>query len=141
MVVEAGERGGALITAALAAEQGREVFAVPGTTNAQKSKGLKRLILEGARLLLDIKDLLEVLDMVSIGNFRQACTVLPADSVEAQLFSILGREPLHVDEIRSRSNLSIERLSAALTLMELKGMVLQVGGMHYMTARKAGPDY
>ena len=141
MVVEAGERGDALITAAFAAEQGREVFAVPGTTYAQQSKGPNRLILEGARLLLDVKDLLEVLDMVSIGNFRQARTVLPADSVEAQLFSILGREPLHVDEIRSRSNLSIEKVSAALTLMELKGMVRREGGMHYVTARKTGPDF
>ena len=141
VVVEAGERSGALITAAFAAEQGREVFAVPGTIYAQQSKGPNRLILEGARPLLDVKDLLEVLDMVSIGNFRQARTVLPADAVEAQLFSILGREPLHVDEIRSRSNLPIEKVSAALTLMELKGMVRQVGGMHYVTARETGPDY
>lgn len=141
VVVEAGERSGALITAAFAAEQGREVFAVPGSIFAQQSKGPNRLILEGARPLLDVKDLLEVLEMVSIGDFRQARTVLPADAVEAQLFSILGREPLHVDEIRSRANLPVEKVSAALTLMELKGMVRQVGGMHYVAARETGPDY
>ena len=141
VVVEAGERSGALITAAFAAEQGREVFAVPGTIYAPMSKGPNRLILEGARPLLDIKDLLEVLDLVSIGDFRQARTILPADAVEAQLFSILGREPLHVDEIRSRANLPIEKVSAALTLMELKGMIRQVGGMHYVSARETGPDY
>ncbi len=141
VVVEAGERSGALITAAFAAEQGREVFAVPGNIYAPQSKGPNRLILEGARPLLDVKDLLEVLDLVSISDFRQARTVLPADAVEAQLFSILGREPLHVDEIRSRANLPIEKVSAALTLMELKGMVRQVGGMQYVAARETGPEY
>jgi DNA processing protein len=141
VVVEAGERSGALITAAFAAEQGREVFAVPGSIFAQQSKGPNRLILDGARPLLDVKDLLEVLDMVSIGDFRQARTVLPADAVEAQLYSILGREPMHVDEIRSRANLPIEKVSAALTLMELKGMIRQVGGMHYVALRETGPEY
>lgn len=141
VVVEAGEHSGALITAAFAAEQGREVFAVPGNIYAPQSKGSNRLILDGARPLLDVKDLLEVLDLVSIGDYRQARTVLPADAVEAQLFSILGREPLHVDEIRSRANMPIEKVSAALTLMELKGMVRQVGGMHYVAARETGPDY
>jgi len=141
VVVEAGERSGALITAGFAAEQGREVFAVPGNIYAPQSKGPNHLILEGARPLLDVKDLLEILDMVSIGEFRQARTVLPADAVEAQLFSILGREPLHVDEIRSRANMPIEKVSAVLTLMELKGMVRQVGGMHYVAARETGPDY
>lgn len=141
VVVEAGERSGALITAAFAAEQGREVFAVPGNIYAPQSKGPNRLILDGARPLLDVKDLLEILDLVSIGDYRQARTVLPADAVEAQLFSILGREPLHVDEIRSRANMPIEKVSAALTLMELKGMVRQVGGMHYIAARETGPDY
>jgi len=141
VVVEAGERSGALITASFAAEQGREVFAVPGNIYAPQSRGPNRLILEGARPLLDVKDLLEVLDLVSIGNFRQARTVLPADAVEAQLFSLLGREPMHVDEIRSRADLPIEKVSAALTLMELKGMIRQVGGMHYVAARETGPDY
>jgi DNA processing protein len=117
------------------------VFAVPGNIYAPQSKGPNRLILDGARPLLDVKDLLEILDLVSIGDYRQARTVLPADAVEAQLFSILGREPLHVDEIRSRANMPIEKVSAALTLMELKGMVRQVGGMHYIAARETGPDY
>lgn len=141
IVVEAGERSGALITASFAAEQGREVFAVPGSIYAPQSKGANLLLKEGARPLLDCQAVLETLDMEMVGAHQAARTVLPADATEAALFSILSREPMHVDEIRIQSNLPIEKVSATLTLMELKGMVRQVGGMQYVAVRENQADY
>ena len=141
VVVEAGDRSGALITAEFAAEQGREVFAVPGNITAPKSIGCNRLIHQGARPLLGVEDVLEALDLTSLSQQRVARTVLPKDAVEAQLLSVLGKEPVHVDEIRLRVSMPIEKVSATLTLMELKGMVRQVGGMHYVAVRDEAEDY
>ena len=141
VVVEAGENSGALITATFAAEQGREVFAVPGNIYAPQSKGTNRLIQDGASPLLSSQDILENLNMGPVREFKQARLVLPADSTEAQLYQVLSHEPLHIDEIRTRSNLSIEIVSAALTLMELKGMVKHLGGMQYVAVRERAPEY
>ena len=141
VIVEAGQKSGALITASFAADQGCEVFAVPGSIYALQSKGANRLIQEGARPLLDPQEILECLNLEMVVEQRAARTVLPADATEAQLFSILGPEPLHVDEIRIQANLPIETVSATLALMELKGMVRQVGGMHYVAVREVQADY
>jgi DNA processing protein len=132
VVVEAGEKSGALITADFAAEQGRDVFAVPGNVLAPQSRGTNRLIQNGAFPLLDPQEILDALDLNRVVEHRQARVVLPADATEAQLFDLLGHEPLHVDEIRARTGLPIEQVTAALALMELKGMVRQVGGMRYV---------
>ena len=131
-IIEAGEKSGALITAAFAAEQGREVFALPGSIYALQSKGANLLIREGAQMLLSAQDILETLNLTQVSEHRSARAALPTDPTEAQLYQLLGREPLHVDEIRTRSNLPIEQVSATLTIMELKGLVRQVGGMNYV---------
>lgn len=141
VVVEAGETSGALITARFAAEQGRDVFAVPGNITAPSSVGTNRLIQQGARPLLDSQELLEVLDLTLVTEHIEARTVLPADPVEAMLLSVLSSQPLHVDDIRSQAELPIETVSASLALMELKGMVRQVGGMHYVLVRETGGEY
>ncbi|HIE56777.1 MAG TPA: DNA-protecting protein DprA, partial [Anaerolineales bacterium] len=132
VVVEAGERSGALITANFAAEQGRDVFAVPGNVLAPQSRGTNRLIQTGAFPLLDPQEILDTLDLTRVVEYRQARIVLPADATEARLFDLLEHEPLHVDEIRTQAGLPIEQVTAALALMELKGMVRQVGGMRYV---------
>jgi DNA processing protein len=141
IVVEAGQNSGALITAAFAAEQGREVFAVPGSIYAPQSIGTNLLIQQGARPYLNCQNLLDVLDLTRAPEQRFARTVLPADAVEARLYAVLGNEPLHVDEIRLQSELPIEKVSAALVMMELKGLVRQVGGMQYIAIREASEDY
>jgi DNA processing protein len=99
------------------------------------------LISEGAQILTSAQDVLEFLDISQLGEQRIARTILPADATEAQLFEVLGHEPLHVDEIRARANLPIEKVSAALTLMELKGMIRQVGGMNYVALYEPRADY
>lgn len=136
VVIEAGERSGALITAQFAAEQGREVFAVPGNINAPQSSGTNRLIQQGAHPLLDVRDLLDNLDLDLVTEQQTARKVIPADTLEAKLLSLLSQQPLHVDEIRNQADMPIEKISAALTLMELKGLVRQVGGMQYVSVRE-----
>ena len=61
---------------------------------------------------------------------------LPSDPVEARLYQLLSQEPMHVDEIRSQTDMPIETVSATLAMMELKGMVRQVGGMNYVAVRE-----
>lgn len=141
IVVEAGQTSGALITAAFAAEQGREVFAVPGSIYAPQSIGANLLIEQGARPYLNCTRLLEILNLtqaVEQGNVR---VVLPGDAIEAQLYAALSSEPLHVDEIRQQTDLPIEKVTAALVMMELKGLVRQVGGMQYVAIREARQPY
>jgi len=141
VVIEAGETSGALITAEFAAEQGREVFAVPGSILAPQSKGTNKLIQRGALPLLSMNDLMQALDLTRVGEQKAARKVIPADETEARLMNVLGSEPLHVDEIRNQAELPIEKVSATLALMELKGMVRQVGGMNYVAMREEQSDY
>jgi DNA processing protein len=67
--------------------------------------------------------------------------VLPADATEQQLLAVVGQQPLHIDEIRSQVSLPVEQVTAALAMMELKGMVRSVGGMRYVAVRELAPDY
>lgn len=139
IVVEAGETSGALITAEFAAEQGREVFAIPGNILAPQSKGTNKLIQRGAHPLLSANDVMEALNLSRVGQQKAARKVLPADEVEAKLLESIGEEPIHVDEIRNQTGLPVEKVSATLVMMELKGMVRQVGNMHYV--REVKSDY
>lgn len=141
VVVEAAETSGALITAEFAAEQGREVFAIPGNIYAPQSKGVNRLIQKGAQPLLTPEDLMQALDLTRVGEQKSARKILPADETEARVLDVLSGEPLHVDEIRNLAGLPIEKISATLALMELKGMVRQVGGMNYVSVREAQAGY
>jgi DNA processing protein len=140
-VIEAGETSGALITAEFAAEQGREVFAVPGSILAPQSKGTNKLIQQGAQPLLSASDLIQALNLTRAGEQKTARKILPGDAVEAQLLKALGAQPVHVDEIRNQTGLPIEKVSATLALMELKGMVRQVGGMNYVAVRESQEGY
>ena len=141
VVIEAGETSGALITAEFAAEQGREVFAVPGSILAPQSKGTNKLIQNGALPLLSVNDLMQVLDLTRMGEQKTARKVIPTDETEARLMNVLSEEPVHIDEIRNQTELPIEKVSATLALMELKGMVRQVGGMNYVAVREVQSDY
>lgn len=141
VVIEAGETSGALITAEFAAEQGREIFAVPGSILAPQSKGTNKLIQNGAQPLLTASDLMQALNLTRMGEHKAARKILPSDEVEAKLLAALGEQPVHVDELGNQTGLPIEKVSATLTLMELKGMVRQVGGMHYVSIREANGDY
>jgi DNA processing protein len=141
LVIEAGIKSGALITAAFAADQGREVFAVPGNITSPGSRGTNRLIQNGAHPLLSAEQVLEILELSMVAEHRSARVALPSDAVEAQLFETLGEEPLHIDEITNRTEIPVEKVTATLALMELKGMVRQVGGMQYIALREVRETY
>jgi DNA processing protein len=141
VVVEAGEKSGALITANFALEQNREVFAVPGDINRLVSKGTNRLIQEGAKLVTRVEDILEELNLRMVVEHTAVQLALPETSEEALLMSHLSGQPVHVDELSRMTGLSSSLLSSTLTLMELKGMVQQVGGMNYVLGREPDPVY
>lgn len=141
IVVEAGERSGALITASFALEQNREVFAVPGPVTSKASKGTNRLIQEGAKLVTSIEDVLEELNLTQATQQQAVQLFMPESAEEALLLRLLVDEPTHVDELSRQSGLPTALVSSTLTLMELKGMVQQVGGMKYVMCREDGPVY
>lgn len=141
VVVEAGQRSGALITAEFAANQGREVFAVPGNMYAQQSKGTNRLISQGAHPLLNFEHLIEALDLELMTMHKSARKSLPEDATEAKVYGLLTTEPMHVDEIGVQMEMPIDQLSSTLALMELKGLVRQVGGMNFVVIREQSAVY
>jgi DNA processing protein len=133
LVVEAGETSGAMITANFAIEQGRDVLAVPGSILAASCAGTNRLIQEGAKLVQDAQDILDELDVVTVGQQLAFRAEAPDDPIERSLLDVLTGEPSHIDEIVRQVNLPVATVSSALALLELKGMARHVGGMHYVT--------
>ena len=141
LVAEAGVRSGALITADYAAEQGRDVFAVPGSILVRPSAGTNALIRDGAKVVLGPEDILEELNLTMVAEQTEARQVLPSDATEAALLARLSAEPTHVDELQQQVGLPIAQVTSTLALMELKGMVRQAGGMKYVVAREPGVEY
>jgi DNA processing protein len=141
LVTDAGVRSGALITADFAAEQGRDVFAVPGSILARGCAGTNALIRDGAKVVLGPEDILEELNLTMVAEQAEARQVLPVDATEAALLARMSAEPTHVDELRQQVGLPIAQVTSTLALMELKGMVRQVGGMKYVVAREPGVEY
>lgn len=141
IVVEAGETGGTLITAEFDVEQGKEVFAVPGSILTPQSTGTNRLIEQGARPLLKMSEILEVLNLEKIPEKQNSRKQFPLDPTEAKLLSTLSQEPIHVDEVSRQVGMPIGEVSAMLTMLELKGMVSQVGGMKYVAIRDEKGQY
>ena len=159
VVVEAAEGSGARWTVYQALEQDREVFCVPGSIFSPASNFTNRMIQEGAKLVTSCSDILEELNILSIngvdlsGVNQQAELDLGADRVlaggvpdgddseEAVLLGHLDDNPVHIDEIGRRAGLAITSVNSMLTLLELKGMVRQVGCMHYVRSRAVGAVY
>ncbi len=141
LVTNAGKTSGALITADFAAEQGRDVFAVPGSILTQGSVGPNRLIQDGAKLVVRAEDILEELNLTMVAEQKQARQVLPEDETEAALLKHLSADPTHVDDLQQQIDLPISQVTSTLAMMELKGMVRQVSGMKYVVAREPGVSY
>jgi len=131
VITEADEISGALITAKLALEENRDVFAVPGSILSPTSRGTNRLIQDGAKLVRNAQDILEELNLAMIPRQMEMKELVPADDTESLLLSHLSYEPTHIDEVCRQSQLPITTVSSALAMMELKGMVRQLGGMNF----------
>lgn len=141
LVVEAAPKSGALITAQFAAEQGREVFAVPGNIFSPRSEGTHRLIREGATLTSCVDDILNALNLEAAVVQQEFTAMMPETPDEATLLALVEDEPRHIDELRRHSGMPMPTVSATLALLELKGLVRQVGGMQYILAREIRAAY
>lgn len=135
LVVEAGMQSGSLITARLALEQGREVFAIPGSIHSPQAKGCHYLLKQGAKLVESAQDILDELAHL-VPNLASAATperATPAPP-EHPLLTHLGFDPLDMDSLSLRSGLTIEALSAILLQLELDGQVAALpGGLYQRT--------
>ena len=142
LMIEGDVKSGAMITARLALEQNREVFAVPGSIYAPTFRGPNKLIQDGeAKLVSSVEDILGELNLTMVATQMEMKQLVPADETEALLLRHLSSQPIHIDEVRRESGLPIAAVSSALAMLELKGMVRQVGRMNYVRVRETGPAY
>ena len=136
VVVEATKNSGSLITASQALDQGREVFAVPGSIDSFKSTGCHFLIKQGARLIENSDDILDELGLnyrfaPKTDTFRKE-QLPPLDESEKIIFDIIGDYPIHIDQITRQGNMEPREVSSILMRMELKGIIKQLPGKMFV---------
>jgi len=138
LVVEAARRSGSLITARLAAEQGREVFALPGSIHNPLARGCHALIRQGAKLVETAGDILAELAPLAGHMEQSAERAAPEDALRpvadddyAELRRVLSHDPTTINELESQSGLTIDQLSSMLLILELHGEVESLSGGRY----------
>jgi len=136
VIVEATKKSGSLITARLAAEQNREVFAVPGNIHSFKSTGTHNLIKQGAKLVENAQDILDELSSI-IPNTKptltpaSALSSIPLTDEEKKVIHILEPYPIHIDDLVRSLGMDAGKLSSILLTLELKGLVKQTPGKRF----------
>jgi DNA processing protein len=128
LVVEAAAQSGSLITARVAAEQGREVFALPGSIHAPLAKGCHQLIRDGARLVETVNEILEAMQVSPLATAPSASNILPTETDCTDLLDQLGHEPIDVDDLLERLDSNIGELSMGLLALEMAGMIERLPG-------------
>ena len=131
LVTEAAQDSGSLITASSGAEQGREVFAVPGPITSPLSAGTSELIQKGAKLVHAVKDILEELNLEQKTKQLAARKVIPESPEEEKVLEVLKKGPHHVDEIIEETELEASVVGSILGIGEIKGKVKNLGGGQY----------
>lgn len=141
VIVEAPERSGALITADLALEQGRDVFVVPGSIFSKASRGAHNLIKQGAKLTENAKDVLDEFDslkqLISPGQHQAMGMTrrIEFGKKEQRIYDTIAAEPIHIDLISERSQISITEVTRILSILELRGIVKQAGCKTFMAIK------
>jgi len=139
LIIEAAEKSGSLITTRYALEFNRDVWAVPGSIFSPLSAGPNSLIRAGAKTITCVRDILDELRPTTLFSNQYSADPrpikpLPSDLTpdETRILATLGTNPLHIDKLAKHSTLETTQLSTALTLLEMKGLVKNVGGMNYI---------
>ncbi len=142
LVIEAPVGSGAIWTVRHALEQDREVFCVPGSIFSPNSRATNLLIQDGAKLVMDYKDVLEELNLAGTGEqLPLPALFTPSDDTQATLLGFITYDPVHIDEVGRLSGLPMATVSGTLAMMELGGLVKQVGAMNYIRTREVAAPY
>ena len=137
LVIEAGKRSGALITSAFASDQNREVFAIPGAVNSQKSIGTNRLIQRGhAKAILDFQDILDEFEFLNVSNKTMSLPLPDTLPEKEQNILKVLTEIKHIDDIAEKIAIEPQQLLSQLLYLELRGYVRQHPGKHFESLLK-----
>ena len=134
IVIEAKEKSGSLITAYHALEQGKEVFALPGNINSLFSKGTNKLIKDGAKILMDVEDIIE-----EVYELQQKIKEKKVDEIdysdlsplEIEILDTIKDGPIHGDMIAANTGINISTINGILTILELKGLIKELAGRNF----------
>lgn len=134
LVIEAGEGSGSLITARMATEQGRQVFAVPGPIDTPNFKGCHQLIKDGARLVETVEDVLSEYEFLFSSQEMAPKRELPSDlsENERKLLETLGLEEMHIDLLTRKCGLPTSVVSSTLLNLEMRKLVTQLPGKYFI---------
>ncbi len=137
LVIEAPERSGTFSTIRSALEQNREVLCVPGSIYSPASALTNQMIREGAKLVMNAEDVLEELNLGAATAHQSPLPGLdePVSGDEAAIYEVLNLDPQHIDDLSRRTEIPVTRVMGALSVMELRGQVRQVGRMNFIRAR------
>lgn len=132
LVVEANLQSGSQITARLSAEQGREVFAIPGSIHSPMSKGCHQLIKQGAKLVDSLQDIVEELALSNLKlHDSKSVDNVPNNNANSPLLELMGYEPISLENLVHSSSLTVSEVSSMLMLLELEGRVASLAGGQY----------
>ncbi len=132
LVIEASEKSGALITARHALQENREVLAVPGSIFSPSAQGTNALIQAGARLITSATDVFAALRIEHLVNEKARPEVIVEAGEEEMIINCLSFEPTHINEIVRLTNLDMSAINSRLTIMEMKGLVRNLGNLSYI---------
>lgn len=133
LVVEAAAQSGSLITARMAVDQGRDVFAIPGSIHSPLAKGCHQLIKQGAKLVESAQDILEELRIDADASSAAAApdAFNGGASRESKLLSVIGFDPIHLDNLIHRSECDVAQVQSELLILELDGVIERLPGEFY----------